>query len=134
MFFIDLFSQELDCVLVGYILDHKGCPSIKIDPISIDLEVEWIELTQPLTIIIVRKIDREVRGRCKGIVLTYTTRHPYLTLPLLLALTSTLLHTGLLHLLPRATNPPRLDLLQDLIRDLTGDIWRALLSRRAVSR
>lgn len=42
MFLIDFFSQQLYGVLVGYVLDHKGGPSIQADPSRVDLEVERV--------------------------------------------------------------------------------------------
>jgi hypothetical protein len=57
MLLIDLLSQQLDGVLVGYVLDHERSPSIQADPIGIDLEVERVQLPQPLAIVVVGQVD-----------------------------------------------------------------------------
>lgn len=60
MLLIDFLGQQLDGVLVGYVLDHQRSPCIETDPIGIYLEVKRVQLPQTLAIIVIGQVDREI--------------------------------------------------------------------------
>lgn len=132
---VDLLRQQLDRVLVRNVLYHQRRARVLVYTPCVDLVVLRIQLPQPLAVVVVVEVGREVGGRSKGTV-HLPRRQPDLTLPLLeLPLTPNLLtglDSALLGLLPRATDTLRFDLLQDLIRHLPGHIRRPRLALRVL--
>jgi hypothetical protein len=120
---VNLLRKQLDRVLIRDVFDHERGAGVLADAICVDLEVERVQLSQSLAVVVVGEVEGEVAGGGERVLGQPHPAVPFLLAPPLLAL------APLLPLLPRAAHPPRLDLLQDQVRHLSRHIGRPLLPR-----
>lgn len=136
---IDLISQELDGVLIGYILYHQSSPRIIFYVVNVDDEVSWIVVPVFISIIEVHDVfvgsgwvvsGILIGGRSDGLVLLMVSSVRIIVPDLFVRLFILFPALGfyLFYLLPVEADTVHLYFIQDLVAGLSEDVGRLTLS------